>query len=227
MARKPPSLLSEAPRPAEKALITSSFFGTKRDYDSSLTESYFNYYNKEIGRLRIGVAETSWPINTLAAKTHDDIVHIVNTLHTNKANPRSYVTVELLEHFPGSNGLSIDRSVDLAVRLWLMLNVGDEDLPTRDPQKVLMPWEDETSIEDLISRHFRESISTLGLRERRLDPNFTAANMVKLCVLQLRWADCIEDHLRLDRRDKTLWIFPYKGFLSAHLRSTKGSGSEG
>lgn len=227
MPRKPPSLLSEVPNPAEKALITSSFFGSKRDDDASLTTSYYNYYTKEIGRLRIGVAEASCPINTLAAKTHEDIVHIVDTLHSKKANPRNDVTVELLEHFPGSNGLSIDRSVDLAVRLWLMLNVGDEDLPAQDPQKVLIPWEDETSLEDLIARQFRESISTLGLRERRLDPNFTAANMVTLCGLQLRWADCLEDHLRLDRRDKALWIFPYKGFLSAHLRSTKGSGSEG
>ncbi|KAH9208022.1 hypothetical protein DL95DRAFT_270646, partial [Leptodontidium sp. 2 PMI_412] len=55
----------------------------------------------------------------------------------------------------------------------------------------------------------------------RLDPSFTVVNMIKICGLQVRWTESLEDHLRLDRRAKVLSIFSQKDFLSGHMQSAK------
>lgn len=73
----------------------------------------------------------------------------------------------------------------------------------------------------MVPKQFQSSPTVLGLRERRIDPEFTVAKMVKPCHLQLMWTESLENHLKLDRKDKILWIFPFKYFLSAHLHSSQ------
>jgi len=50
--------------------------------------------------------------------------------------------------------------------------------------------------------------------------------MVHICGLGLKWSESLEDHLRLDRRGKVLWVFPYKAFLNGHLTSRDTDGKK-
>lgn len=101
-----------------------------------------------------------------------------------------------------------------------MLNVRDQELAIRTPQKPSIRWTEEQTLSGLIASQFPTSpADALLVRGVRLDPSFTVVNMIKICGLQVRWTESLEDHLRLDRRAKVLSIFSQKDFLSGHMQS--------
>ena len=215
-----PQSLLDSPNDETKSRIAYVFFaGTSFDAaEAASWQEYFTYYEREIRRLSIGVVRsTPGTIPGLAAKTHDDISHISQVLSRTRMVSRDKVRDELLSRFRDSDSVDIDRAVDLTVRIWLMINIRDDDMSVRMPQKNSIQWEDDVSLSTLIATHLPTSLLQVPSRQSRLSPQFTVANMVKLCGLQLKWTESLEDHLRLDRRSKELWIFSYKDFLLKHL----------
>jgi len=240
---------------------------------------YFKYYERELKRLRLGVpslssSSSSRALSNLTIKTHGDILAICDILSSRCDEPRWKVRDEIkkkllpsssLASSPGPPGggppsspsgslppdedLPTDRSINLVLRLWLMLNVQHASANTQpnhhyyhyqlstsllSPQKnPPIEWEDEHSLTEFVRKQFPVSSTTVntklgGLRElereqehdrrrRLISPAFTVAAMVRLCGLNLEWTDSLESHLRLDRLSKTLWVFPFKDFLVAHL----------
>jgi hypothetical protein len=213
-----PQSLLENPGHDTKLEILSTFFHTKGAVQlQSFYKTYFEYYERELKRLRIGIAPPLWIVSTLAAKSHEDVLHIARTLSTQKCSTRPVIRELLRLRFKYADDLAIDRSIDLTLRLWLMLNVRDPQLRVLDHQKPALHWQDDCSLEEFVTSQFPPSIWSLEARESRLDPFFTAANMARICGLKLEWTESLEDHLRLDRRDKVLRIYPYKNALVGHL----------
>ena len=66
---------------------------------------------------------------------------------------------------------------------------------------------------DFIARQFPRSTLQISVRDGRIHPFFTIANMVGICGLKIEWTQSLQDHLRLDRRANVLRVFPYKHCL--------------
>jgi hypothetical protein len=207
--------------------ITQAFFGDGHTgYKPDPHGSYFNYYSREVKRLRIGVSSSSWAVSSLAVKTHQDVLSICNLIAAGRNDPKSTIIAKAKAMFPGADDLAIDRSVDLTIRLWLMMNAQDDHISLLSPQRPSIRWDNSLSLANFVDKQFPLSVTKLGVRESRLSPSFTVAKMVKLCGLQLEWTDSLEAHLRLDRRSKTLSIFPFKDFLIAHLSLSRSVDSQ-
>jgi hypothetical protein len=114
----------------------------------------------------------------------------------------------------GRQDWSFDRSIDITLRLWLQVNIRDDDSGLGGPK---VRWDETTTLTEFITSLFPVADWELGAKERRLDPYFTGANMVGVCGLKIAWTNSLEDHLRLERREKVLWVFPYKCTLQALL----------
>jgi hypothetical protein len=217
----PGSLLN---RPSDQVRneITLTFFGDGQNgYKPDPHGAYFNYYDREVKRLRIGVSRSSWVVSSLAVKTHHDVLSISDLIASGRNDPKSAVIAKAKAMFSGADDLAIDRSLDLTIRLWLMLNTQDSQLPLLNPKRPSIQWDNDIPLTEFFNTQFPASVTKLGARESRLSPSFTVARMVKLCNLQLEWTESLETHLRLDRRSKTLFIFPFKDFLIAHLNLSK------
>jgi hypothetical protein len=215
-----PLSLLKKPGDHTKLAILLAFFHTTGDSQTIRSyENYFNYYEHESKRLWIGIAPQFWPATRLAAKTHEDILHIAGSLAGRTLWTRPQLREHLQLYFRDAEDLAIDYSINLALRLWLMLNVRDVELGVQTLQKPAIQWDDASTLEDFVASQFPPSNWPLAERKARLDPFFTAANMVRICGLKLEWTESLEDHLRLDRRAKVLSIYPYKNCLVRHLNS--------
>jgi len=207
-----------------KRVILSAFFQINSDSVSlHAYDSYFQYYDREINRLLLGLPVPFCAISGLAAKSHSDIAVICQVLAKDITIPRRVALERLRSIFPRDDHLSINRSIDLTIRLWLMLNVSDNDPRLMTPFKTSIQWDESSSLSSMIMKQFSRS-SELAQGQHRLNVGFTAAYMVRVCGLDLRWTESLEDHLKLELQGKTLWIFPFKDFLNCHLKNRVGEG---
>lgn len=166
--------------------------------------------------LRVGIAPS---LNT---KTHETLLHIQDVVCKSRSEPRHVIRKRLQSDLE-MDELSIDRVVDLTIRLWLMVHVRDDFLSKRlfTAQQYSMRWDESDSLETFLADQFPQSATNLDMRQSRLEMTFTIAYMVRTCGLKLKWTDDLANHLRLDREinARTLFIFPHKGFLVAHLKN--------
>lgn len=213
--------LSETANEDTKRKISAGFFGNSRDSDdTSSLEPFFDFYHKELKRmLRVGIA---LPVPYLNTETHETLMYIQDIVSKSRSESRSVIRKRLHPRLE-MDELSIDRVVDLTIRLWLMVHVRDDGLSMRlfTPQQFSARWDELDSLEKFLTDQFPLSTTKLDMRQSRLEMTFTIAYMVRTCRLQLKWTDDLANHLRLDRgiEAKTLFIFPHKAFLVAHLKN--------
>lgn len=169
--------------------------------------------------LRFGITP---PVPHLNEQTHETVIHAQSIVSELRSEPRSVVRTRLHPDL-GMDELSIDRVMDLTIRLWLMVDVRDDGLSKRlnTPQQFPVRWDEFDSLDKFLADQFPLSITRLDMRQSRLDETFTVAYMVRTCRLRVRWTDNLADHLRmvLGVDAKTLFVFPHKGFLVAHLKN--------
>ena len=183
-------------------------------------ERYFEYYERELRLLNLGRMQHGIPRNELAVKTHADILLVVEFLRGEKHLTKRQARDQLKQsrvRFSNTDEDALESSIDLSLRLWMMLNIREYELRLQTPQTPSLMWDEGESFENFLGKTFRCSKGSIETKDSRLDPSFTAAFMVDICGLRLEWTDCLADHLRLDRREKILRIFPYKPFLRNHL----------
>lgn len=222
--------IAEPLRPHSLGTVTQnevlrSYFGTNHQRPAGYFSDFMAYYTEEPGKLQTGLIQSQLPIIDLDAKTHRDILDITTILRENRGQKRPVIRQILNDHQQQQDDRSLDHLCDLAVRMWLMINVlaPEVELVVETPRK---PWIEGKSLDDLIQSLFPQSKTVLGLKESRLDPHFTAINLKRICGLRLEWTECLANHLRLDRRKKVLWVFPFKAFLQGHLDYESEEGSK-
>lgn len=218
-----PLPLSAGPRGQTKHNIVSAFFGPESDQAQSrqgeFTE-FFQSYSAKLRQLRIGAISDSWEINKLAAQSHDDVLRICRLLADKKHLKRAEIRNILYASFSQAEEKAVDMSIDLAIRLWLMINVRDDELSVNEPSKSSAQWADQETLQDLTYRLFPVPKTNLTIKEARLGPTFNAAYLSDICGLEFYWTDNLQDHLLLHRRTRTLHIFADQGFLFGHLNAT-------
>ena len=114
--------------PGFKLQIGQVFFSpTFRDEQVETLQEYFRYCNEELELLRKGISKETWQTEGLAAKTYQDIFYTVNLLRDSGDSRRPQIRSLLLSRFRLSNELGLNWSINLAIRLWLMINMQEPE----------------------------------------------------------------------------------------------------
>lgn len=187
-----------------------------------VSSQYFQYYDDEIKQLQFGIPSQRQTAG-LALRTHEDVAYVVDVLRRNGDQDRPKIR-ELLRDslFPEASNSRLDRAVNVSLRLWLMINIREQEFKSSSTlQRPCVQWNNESTLDTFLSGLFPKPRWEATPREGKYDPQFTAAFMVNVCGLKLKWTTSLEDHLRLDRKpdSRTLWIFPFKFHLRNLLRS--------
>lgn len=214
-------------RPGSQLEIGNTFFGPSVEAEKiKHLQSYFKYYTDELHLLRAGFSEETWQTKDLTVKTYEDIFYIVDTLKSNGDSHRPTVRSILRSKFSSSNNTGLNRSIDLTVRLWLMINMQESEFGGNRHEATCVQWDDEVTLRTFFHNLFPKSRWEMTARSSRLGPHFTAAFMTDVCGLKIEWTTSLHDHLRLDRRRNkrpTLNIFPYKCYLQTMIEAHQKS----
>lgn len=128
-----------------------------------------------------------------------------------------------LNSTPANEEEIINNSIDLAARLYLMVNIGvNESSVLGEP----VIWTD-GNLKDLLATHFK-ACNTLGSTSTKLEPTFKACHLEKIAGINIEWTDNLADHLRLidDGDEVVVTIFHHASYLKRQQRYEVQSGLE-
>lgn len=187
-------------------------------------QPYVEYCNDELRLLCTGLSQQSWQSQKLAVKTIEDIAYVTSVLQQHQHSTRPDMRRLLLQRFPQASTAELDRSINLALRLWLMLNFQESDYETLRHEANCVQWDEHSTLCDRIDRLFPKAHWKVSSSTSRLGSHFTAIFLTRVCGVRLEWTTSIHDHLRLDRdrRGKViLRIFSYKQLISRLLSDSQ------
>lgn len=197
------------------AIWGSNFTTQQFAQDPSLENSYFKYYDEQCKHVlhfkRLG--------NVL--KKHAHIIDIIQKLrHSNATRQQEIDDLRSklrLQSLSSSDAL-ISQAIDLAVRIWLMVDIGkvpDSLVPCQTP----LVWANGT-LKEFIENQFSPPVAVQKQIRIKLDKIFTARNLECIAGLQIIWTDNLSDHLRLTADtvadDRCISIFHHASVLKHH-----------
>jgi hypothetical protein len=176
-------------------------------------EVYFRYYWQQADYFMHDA------VHHVLVRTHHDILKISEIFNQNldRAEVQEKVCSQV---FPGKGAgqdKSLNASINLAVRLLLMVKVGD--IPNGFSGYHSLQW-DQGTLRQFLADQFAPRAAPLQERVR-LEKGFTARNIERIAGIRLKWTDNLADHLRLfDSEDDELVvnIFHHASFLIMQQR---------
>ena len=173
-------------RPGSRLQIAQVFFGpVVQEHCVDALQRYFAYYNEELQLLRQGISEESWQTKHLAAETYEDVFHVVRVLRCNGTCRRPELRQKLSLRFRSSDESGLNRSINLAIRLWLMINVQEPEFRGLRHEATSIQWDDESTLRAFFTSLFPLSRWAITAQSSRLGPHFTAVFMERVCGLKI------------------------------------------
>lgn len=170
-------------------------------------EPYFDYYENQCHH---ALHEQG---KHVLVRTHQHIIDIASKLkqgHSREMIREGLTTLFTAKEKPPNEDEILDNSVDLAVRLYLMVNVGANESTVTRGKKLL--W-DTPSVKEFLWAYFTEP-QVLSNSNIRFEKAFIASNMERIAGIKIRWTNNLADHLRMvDDDDKIVAIFHHASFL--------------
>ena len=217
---------------AEKKKILKSFWNVtlSEDSESSLAryDLYFQFYCKEMKALSLGPNKNTHILTRIAAKTHHDIRLIVERLKQKRDLNLEATITEIKALFPSykTDDDAIRSSIDLAMRVWLILNIRDRSTPVHVGNMRKLRWEKgqeiQETLKNFVDRQIPSMAHVLPEQEDYWDGRSTAYDINHLYKISIVWTHCLADHLRLDFEARTLYIFPHKACLVSFYNDVGG-----
>lgn len=157
----------------------------------------------------------------IVLKKHADIIDIIQKLrHSNATRQQEIADLRSklrLQSLSNSDEL-ISQAIDLAIRIWLMVDVG-EVAGSLVPGQTPLVWANGT-LKGFIENQFGSPIPAPKTIRVKLDKVFTARNLECIAGLQIIWTDNLSDHLRLTADtvadDRCIAIFHHISVLKHH-----------
>lgn len=203
--------------------LSSSLWPSRPHATSSV---YFQYFQLECETwMRSGAA--------VAIETYRDLLDLIDHLKCNRGVPRNSNAIleffppappggekrpsftprsshedrrlPLRERCPFCEATSAENSVFLAVRLWLMLNVGSSATNTFVPGRTSPEWPEYQSLDDLISSCF--PVSELGPKLSQWPLSLNNYSLERIGGFKIFWTDHLADHLYLNEDMDTISVY--------------------
>jgi hypothetical protein len=118
-------------------------------------------------------------------------------------------------HFGHHSEESLNRTIDLALRLWLVVNIRDKEY---SPGAHSIQWNDGISLQTFIAQQFPKPRMLRDLNERMFDfvlpDNFTMVKLKWYSDIKVDWTDDLSEDLNLDRDERILKVFPLKHYVN-------------
>lgn len=105
-------------------------------------------------------------------------------------------------------------SIDLALRLWLTMDIREKDLYSRRGT----PWKDVSPLSTFIETQFRGPESGDRNSKVVLGNGMTAIELKRNNGISVNWINNLEDHLSYDTTRKSLNVYHLEHVLQAHLQ---------
>ena len=140
------------------------------------------------------------------AKTHIDIIDIVHHISNNVTSSLSDLRDSLRQvhsRFP-SDAVMLSNSIELAVRLWLMIDIQNVKPGAFQTLHTAWPWPDNSSLIDVV-QSLRRRAPPGAVATRQFPDVFNAFDMKRMGGFEIRWTDNLSNHLCLDKRVISLY----------------------
>lgn len=188
---------------------------TLEDFDGAAYTTFFQYLGDELGPLYQHQ-------HKFAAETFDSTADLIQILSDYRNEALSYLLQIARKRFLNHDNAAVQRSFELTVRLWLTVNINSTTLAV-GPINVYdhpLDWPQNVSLNALIDSRFQKrSIRLDSNINSRIDAAITAAYLVNVCGMRIRWTDTLSDHLKYDRTGQILAVYKHKICLLNHLKS--------
>jgi hypothetical protein len=171
-------------------------------------------------------------------RTYQDLVNLVKHLKDNASACRS--SPEVLAFFTSTRvstvpviqtpvtqseaptPLQCESAIFLAVRLWLMVNVGHPNLQKIFPGKTQITWSQDDSIKELLTAQFSPVLQLPRLLgDFQYPRDLNVYDLERITGLVVVWTDHLADHLRLDLDLGTLSLYHHISILNCHKLADK------
>jgi hypothetical protein len=185
-------------------------------------DAYFNFYHIVCG---------SQVASENAVSTHRHLIDLVLFLKQERSATRSQIRWKLAAtqyrslNFQSISVVRVDRSLDLAIRLWLTVSVGGHGSFVPGQTQVSTPfynliaviltsdieisWADDQTYVDLLqSRDVFPKVTGPQLGKFHFSPSLTAFNVVRFGGVPIKWTCNLVDHLILNQRGQLLIYHP-------------------
>jgi hypothetical protein len=175
--------------------------------DSCYFDSFFEYYDQQCTAARHDAK------NQEVFRTHRDLLKIIDevrNVNRTKSSIKSSLRLKLLLPDSDDTNQLLDDGIDLAVRIWLMLFIGEYRQIIGPAQRHIV-WEEDDSLKRLLELEFSPDVAVKD--NVKLERLFTARNMERIAGLEIIWTSNLADHLRLFDDDSRVAIFHQACFL--------------
>ena len=211
---------------AERTDLLRTVFGVDSPLHSDSGE-FWRYYKHEIG---IATNEEHFNGRSgLLSKidNQSQFMDLIRCLQNNTWLIRADMRVLFRNQLssPQASDSDVDRIIDLALRIWTMINFRDPADFGLGAGRPCICWFEKDTLTDCLQRLFQVSLK-LTLEPLRLSPRFTAAVLVSIGGLTIRWTSSLEDHLRYEPEHRSLWVFTYTEVLNSRARSPSSRSQE-
>ncbi|KAH7070516.1 hypothetical protein BKA63DRAFT_420630 [Paraphoma chrysanthemicola] len=157
-----------------------------------------------------------------ATQEWDGLLSMVTSLNANRAVTRRAQVEDIKMTCLNTGDAAIVRSIELAVRLWLGINVCSKGLSVgpANPRDRRIDWQEDQSLDEMVAAQFTRSASKAEFAHIPFDESFTAANLKNICRVHIRWTDNLVDHLKLEgpRGHRRLSVYRHKLCLVNHRK---------
>ncbi|KAL4804633.1 hypothetical protein BDV18DRAFT_142286 [Aspergillus unguis] len=204
---------------SSKCRILHAFWPHLQLSPSAFTEADYAGYFCFIGTALQGLSSAK---DDFAAQDFERLCGIIRVLRVNPNWNQKGMIVNLRRSYLDTSDIAICRSIQLAVGLWLCLDVDSPGVRMKGhlrPQEGRVYWGFDELLDQMIAAHFPEPVSKpIVSIEYQIDKSFTLANLTSIRGLRVRWTDNLRDHLRLEgqKGQRILLIFQHRIFLLNH-----------
>ena len=220
----------EIPQPSKQLQteISHTFWpsthGGTSQPDEISQPAYFQYFRSELEAWRLSGSP-------VALETYRDLLELVKLLRVNRHERRDSPSILGFFQQSSSNALtahaanthptqhesvSMRNAIDLAIRLWLMLNVVSEKTALF-PARSSLVWTDAQSLNMFIEKYFTSGNATIG-RTSDLAISFNAHDLKYIGGFDIVWTDHLADHLYLNEDLGTVSLFHHASVLHMAVR---------
>ncbi len=175
------------PSEIQRKRIVEQLFGTVGLRESDFGQ-YFAFYAEETCLLRLGLGKQWRNRWQLPISTHEQLVNVViilkrHSLMGDRDVVRRCIRTELSLLYVDDD--KIDEVINLGLRLWLMINFRHPQKKGLGQGRPCVTWQGGCTLEEQLSITFKKSTTDLSASQRRLNPNFKAANMKRVCRMRI------------------------------------------
>ena len=188
--------------PGQKILV--------HDMPGGLFDTFFEYIGDELNRAHYSQSKHPQKISV------DNVCKLVEALYRYRSSSLEELLSHMEQEFPGFDRKLLSWMIELATRLSLTLRIRCGDGP-QSPSTSILDWHRDQSIEQTITERFRP-IFKPEERRIRIEQSFTAAFLVNICRVKIRWSNNLADHL--DFNSGVLTIYQHKICLIQHSQYT-------